>query len=97
VTLLESSSPELSSRGQFLAAALQQEDLPQTIRMLLPLQRDPSCLELGSRRMRSSATRQRRGKILSQIRALGVGIAIDGFGTIFDLAYITGSVSTHQD
>jgi len=75
----------------FSPRQLQQEDLPQTIRMALAASnRDPSCLELEITENaligNSSTTRE----ILSQIRALGVGIAIDGFGTGFSsLSYIT--------
>jgi len=69
---------------------LQQDDLPRMIQSALTASnRDPRSLEIE---ITESALigNSSRLEVLNQVRALGVGIAIDGFGTGFSsLAYIT--------
>ena len=70
---------------------IQQDGLPHTIRMALAASnRDPRYLELEITENALIGNASQTREILNQIRALGVGIAIDGFGSGFSsLAYIT--------
>jgi EAL domain-containing protein (putative c-di-GMP-specific phosphodiesterase class I) len=75
----------------FSPRQMQQDGLPHTIRMALAASnRDPRCLELEITENALIGNSSKTREILNQIRALGVGIAIDGFGSGFSsLAYIT--------
>ena len=75
----------------FSQVQLQQSRLPHTIRMALAaFDRDPRCLELEITENALIDNSPKTREILRQIRALGVGVAIDGFGSGFSsLAYIT--------
>jgi len=75
----------------FSPQQLRQDGLPETIRLALEASnRDPRCLELEVTENALIGNSSKTREILNQIRALGVGIAIDGFGSGFSsLAYIT--------
>ena len=75
----------------FSPQQMQQDGLPDKIEMALAASnRDPRCLELEITENALIGNSSKTREILNQIRALGLGIAIDGFGSGFSsLAYIT--------
>jgi diguanylate cyclase (GGDEF)-like protein len=75
----------------FSPQQMQQDGLPDVIeKALAASNRDPCCLELEITENALIGNSSKTREILNQIRALGVGIAIDGFGSGFSsLAYIT--------
>ena len=75
----------------FSPQQMQQDGLPDKIEMALAVSnRDPRCLELEITENALIGNSSKTREILNQIRALGLGIAIDGFGSGFSsLAYIT--------